>query len=205
MTELEYNGKKYSIPNNWDELTLGDYCRVFSGLDLSGVTEEDGVEKFKRMRTMEGVILSRLLGEDDGFCLDMPLSVYAYLNESVAFLYDASQFTESPRGSLLICGHEWTIPPLQEMPLRQYIDADVAMQGDGVGYCELLRCILARKEDDKWVPFDGDVGIIEKIPCSAALGFVYHFFRLGLASSKISQAFSAMEEVSLQPRSTPNS
>lgn len=208
MTRLEYNGKEYSIPQNWDELTLGDYCRCFKDLDLSGVTEEDEVEKsslreserevakFKRLRTMEGVVLSRLLGEEDGFCLDMPLSVYAFLNESVSFMYDVSQFMENRAASLEVNGNLWTVPSLQEMPLRSYIDADVTMREEG-SYVELLRCILARKEGEKWIPFDGTADDIASLPCSKALGFVYHFFLLGYSSRKISKAYSALEEMSL--------
>lgn len=207
MTKFEFNGKEYLVPESWDELTLGDYCRVFQGMpsELESGDTENELEHFRRLREMESVILSRLLGEKDDFCMSMPLNAYAYLNESVKWMYDIKPFMDAPTGYLKICGNEWTIPPLQEMPLRSYINADMTMQGDNVAYPELLRCILARKDGDKssegriephgeWIPFEGDVGIIEKIPCSKALGFVYHFFLLGSASQKISKAFSRIQE-----------
>ena len=193
MIKLEINDKKYKLPTSWDELTLEDYCRVFYKLS-TGSEDEDVIMKFKRVRENESIILSRLLGEADDFCLGLPMNVYAKLNESVKYLYDVDFLKKNSKAGIIIDGERYSIPPFNEMSLRQYIDADVVMQEkeNELQYIELLAILLTRKDKEgKWIPYNGDyqelMGKLRKIPCSESLGIVYHFFKKGEALKGISK------------------
>ena len=94
MLKVEYDGKKYEIPQSFDELTLEQYCKAFYKLPK---VEEDmsELEKFKIVKENESRILSRLMGEKDDFCMNLPLGIYARLNEAIQFIYDSNYFIKN--------------------------------------------------------------------------------------------------------------
>lgn len=191
--DLEINGKSYKLPTSWDSLTLEQYCKVFYKLDTS--ESDDEIEAFKKSKENEAIILSRLLGEKDDFCLDLPLNVYALLNEKVKFLYDVGYLLKNSKAGIVIDGKRYSIPPFNEMSLRQYIDADVVMKEkeNDMQYIELLSILLTAKDKHgKWESYTGDyqdmMGKLRKLKCSEALPIVYHFFKKGESLKRISQA-----------------
>lgn len=192
MVKLEINEKKYKIPESFEELSLEQYCKVFYKLDTDKTDDE--LMDFKRSRQNESIILSRLLGENDDFCLDLPLNVYAQLNEKVRFLYDVDYLLKNAKAGIVIDGKRYSIPPFNEMSLRQYIDADVVMKEkeNDLQYIELLSILLTAKDrEGKWIPYDGKyeelMGKIRQLKCSEALPLVYHFFKKGEALKRISK------------------
>lgn len=207
--DLEINGKSYKLPTSWDSLTLEQYCKIFYKLDTS--ESDDEIESFKKGKENEAIILSRLLGERDDFCLDLPLNVYALLNEKVKFLYDIDYLLKNSRAGIVIDGKRYSIPPFNEMSLRQYIDADVVMKEkeNDMQYIELLSILLtATDKDGKWVKYTGDyqemMGKLRKMKCSEALPIVYHFFKKSKLSQTVSQlSMKAVENQ--QPQLTANS
>ena len=209
MVKLEINDKHYELPTSFEELTLGQYCKIFYKLDTS--ESDDEIESFKKGKENEAIILSRLLGERDDFCLDLPLNVYALLNEKVKFLYDVGYLLKNSRAGIVVDGKRYSIPPFNEMSLRQYIDADVVMKEkeNDMQYIELLSILLtATDKDGKWEKYNGDyqemMGKLRKMKCSEALPIVYHFFKKGHSLKKLSQlSMKAVENP--QPQHTANS
>lgn len=192
MVKLEINDKVYKIPESFEEMTLEQYCKVFYKLDTS--ESDDEIESFKKSKENEAIILSRLLGERDDFCLDLPLNVYALLNEKVKFLYDVGYLLKNSRAGIVVDGKRYSIPPFNEMSLRQYIDADVVMKEkeNDMQYIELLSILLTAKDKEgKWESYTGDyqdmMGKLRKLKCSEALPIVYHFFKKGESLKIISQ------------------
>lgn len=210
MTKVEINGKKYEIPQSFDEMTLEQYCKAF--YKLPQLDEKmDEVEQFKTIRMNEARILARLMGEDDDFCIDLPLNVYANLNESIKYIYESDYFLKHAKAGVTILGHRYNIPPMSEMSLRQFIDADVVMNNNesDMQYIELLSILLTEKDDKgKWIPYNGDyqdmVGKVRNLKCSDALGLVYHFFKKGEALRKLSQVSMKVVE-NQQPHNTQSS
>jgi hypothetical protein len=209
MVKLEINDKKYKIPESFEELSLDQYCKVFYKLDTDKTDDE--LMDFKRSRQNESIILSRLLGENDDFCLDLPLNVYAQLNEKVRFLYDVDYLLKNAKAGIVIDGKRYSIPPFNEMSLRQYIDADVVMKEkeNDLQYIELLSILLTAKDKEgKWIPYDGKyeelMGKIRQLKCSEALPLVYHFFKKGEALKRISKV-SMKVEASQQHQLTASS
>lgn len=209
MIKLEINDKKYKIPESFDELTLEEYCRIFWKIDTK--ESDDEIENFKRQRENESIILSRMLGESDDFCLSLPLNVYANLLEHTKFIYDVDFLLRSSRAGIVIDGKRYSVPPFNEMPLRQYIDADVVMKDkeNPMQYIELLSVLLTAKDKEgKWIPYNGDyqelMGKLKELKCSEALGIVYHFFKKGHALKVLSQ-LSMKVEASQQRQLTASS
>ena len=209
MVKLEINDKKYKIPESFEELSLEQYCKVFYKLDTDKTDDE--LMDFKRSRQNESIILSRLLGEADDFCLDLPLNVYAQLNEKIRFLYDVDYLLKNAKAGIVIDGKRYSIPPFNEMSLRQYIDADVVMKEkeNDLQYIELLSILLTAKDrEGKWIPYDGKyeelMGKIRQLKCSEALPLVYHFFKKGEALKRISKV-SMKVEASQQHQLTASS
>lgn len=192
MVKLEINDKQYKIPESFEEMDFETYCKVFYKLDTS--ESDDEIESFKKSKENEAIILSRLLGERDDFCLDLPLNVYALLNEKVKFLYDVGYLLKNSRAGIVIDGKRYSIPPFNEMSLRQYIDADVVMKEkeNDMQYIELLSILLTAKDKQgKWESYTGDyqdmMGKLKKLKCSEALPIVYHFFKKSKFSQTVSQ------------------
>ena len=210
MVKLEINDKTYNIPESFEELSFEQYCRAFYKLPRTNDDMED-VEIFKMAKENEATILSRIMGEDDSFCLDLPLNVYARLVEAVQFIYDSDYFSKNAKAGVTIDGKRYSVPPMNEMSLRQYIDADVVLKENEnpLQYIELLSILLTAKDKEgKWVKYNGDyqdmMGKLRKLKCSEALPIVYHFFKRNYTLKKLSQlSMKAVE--SQQPQHTANS
>lgn len=199
MIKLEINDKKYRIPESFDELTLEEYCRIFWKMD--SVMSDDEVEQFKKGVEAESTIISRLMGEEDDFCLGLPINVYSQIVQRLRYLYDVDFLRKSSKAGIVIDGKRYSVPPFNEMPLRQYIDADVILKDkeNPMQYIELLAVLLTAKDKDgKWIPYNGEyqdmMGKLRKMPCSEALGIVYHFFKKGHSLKRISQLSMKVEE-----------
>lgn len=209
MVKLEIDDKQYKIPESFEEMDFETYCKVFYKLDTS--ESDDEIESFKKGKENEAIILSRLLGERDDFCLDLPLNVYALLNEKVKFLYDVGYLLKNSKAGIVVDGKRYSIPPFNEMSLRQYIDADVVMKEkeNDMQYIELLSILLTAKDKQgKWESYTGEyqdmMGKLRKLKCSEALPIVYHFFKKSKFSQTVSQlSMKAVENP--QPQHTANS
>ena len=211
MLKLEINDKKYEIPESFAELTLEQYCKAFYKLPHP-TDDMDEIEKFKLIKENEANVLSRIMGEADGFCLDLPLNVYSQLNKAIQFIYESDYFMKTAKASVVIDNTRYSIPPMDKMSMRQFIDADVVMNEEesNIQYIELLSILLLRKDDKgEYIPYNGDykemMDKVRNLTCDKALGLVYHFFKKGEALQKLSEAYMKLETVSRQLQSTPNS
>ena len=210
MIKLEIGDKKYKIPEGFDELTLEDYCRIFFKLPKFDDNLDD-IDRYRLTRETEAIILSRLLGEGDDFCYSLPLNVYSVLRERTKFIYDIDRIMKSSRAGIVIGKKFYSIPPFNEMSLRQYIDADVVLHEEesNLQYIELLSILLSTKDDrGKWIPYNGEyqelMGKVRSLKCSEALGLVYHFFKKGEVLRRLSEASMKVVE-SQHHQHIPNS
>ena len=201
MIKLEINDKVYKIPESFDEMTLEQYCKVFYKIDNDITSDEDEVTRYKRQSKVQAAILSRILGEDDDFCLDLPINVYSQLLDRTKFIYDNEFLKKVSKAGITIKGKRYSVPPFNEMPLRQYIDADVILKDkeNPLQFIELLSVLLTPKDKDgKWIPYNGDYqevfGNLRGMSCTDTLGLVYHFFKKGEALRRISSLSMKVEE-----------
>ncbi len=211
MTKVEINDKVYSIPSSFDELSLADYCRVFKDLRLFSEDEDESV-LLLNAKVNESIIISRLMGEDDEFCMDIPIELMNRLTPLVDYIYDVRVMLSSHTSSVVIDKVRYFIPMPNEMSLRQYIDAEEVMKEDGDNqYINLLGVLLSRRDSDgKIVPYDGKyqemANKVGGLKCSVALPLVYGFFQRWLPSRRdIKSYLRTMEGGSQQVHNTQDS
>lgn len=198
MYRISINDKEYSVPTAFSDITLGQYVKCFNG--LIDTEKLDGIELFTAVRKNEATIISRLLGEDDDFCLNMPVVIYSELSNSCKFIYSLKTLGHS--NEIVIDDVSYSVPQPDEFSLRQWIDVDVTMQEEGneSRYLDLLAILLMKRGDDgKFIPYGGiDKALrkrIEDLPADKGLGIVYHFFLRGEISRRITSISSKMGEV----------
>ena len=199
MYKITINDKEYHVPTSFDDITMQDYVRCFG--HLKETEKLEGSDLFYAVRENESKIISRLLGEDDDFCMNMPFVVYNDLVDGCQFIYHLRDLPH--KNEIVIDGVKYEIPKPEEFSLRQWIDVDVTMQdenNDGK-FLELLCILLMRRgEDGKFIPYSGDetkelLDKVKKMKASDGLSIVYHFFLKGEISKKLTSISSKMEEV----------
>lgn len=207
MVNIKIGNKVYGVPTNFSEITLQDYCRCFTGLeDTEGL---DGRELFLATKRNEAAIVSRLLGEEDSFALDLPLDFFALVQNATSFIMGIEGL--SHKSTITVDGKVYRAAQPKEMNLRQWIDIDMTIEEDGEGkFVELLSMLLLEVGEDGQVkPYKGyDEEFAKKlgdVRADEGLGMVYRFFLLGAISSRVSEAFSKAEEVTNLSRQSTHS
>ena len=199
MINVEINGKEYKFPNSWDDITMKQYCKLFHNLPESDSKASDELKAVNTIRN-EAMIISRLLGENDGFVEKLPIPVFTYLQHEAKFIYDIDGFLESKIFYLNIDGKKYFMPEPSEMSLRQYIDSDMIMADDKNQdqFIELLSCLLLPYDKNGKAEYDGRyedlIPKIEKMKASDGLPFIYTFFKKKELSRMLSEASSKAEE-----------
>lgn len=200
MLKIEINEKEYRIPSSFDEMNLEQYCKAFYNLPKYGGDEEDKVAYYRHLKNSESIIMSRIMGEADDFCINLPLSVYSRILSELKFVYDSEGLLKNTRASIEIDGERYWIPNFEQMSMRQYIDADMVMkeEDNDMQYIEMLAILLLRKDSKgEFEVYDGNyqdkIEKIRKLSCSIALPLVYHYYKKKEVSKKLSQVSMKVE------------
>jgi len=207
MINLTINNKDYSVPTTFSDITLRQYCRIFSGLKKTDGLE--GRELFMANKENEAAILSRLLGENDDFAMELPLSLYSTLVEATSFIYGLQDMKH--KGSIEVDGKTYKASKPEEMNLRQWIDIDVTSEEDGTDkFIDILSMLLTEVgEDGQPKPYKGYNKEFAKTlgdtPCSESLPIVFRFFLKGAVSSRITRLYSMLTGVGRSLRDTQSS
>lgn len=207
MIELEINNKHYRIPTTFNDLSLREYCRVFSNLEPTDGLE--GRELFLANKRNEAAILSRLMGERDDFAMELPLSLYSSLVEATSFIYGLQNVKH--KGSVEIDGKTYKASKPEEMNLRQWIDIDVTSEEESPDkFIDILSMLLVEVgEDGEKKPYKGfDPEFSRRLgetSCSESLPIVYRFFLKGAVSSRLTRLYSTLTAVGRSLRDTQSS
>ena len=198
MKKLKINDKEYNLPENWKEITMKTYCHMFYKLEETTSKMSDEEKQVITIRN-EAKIISRLLGENDDFCLTLPVEVFNKIRNNIQFVYEISDFLDSKIFYLNIDGKKYFMPAPNEMSLRQYIDADIIMKDDNKNqFIELLACLLLPVGKDGKYEYDGKyqdlVPKISEMSAEDGLPFIYTFFKKKIISKKVSEQFSKVQE-----------
>ena len=198
MIRLKINNKDYELPTSFDDITLEDYCRIFRKLtDIDKI--EDDREKYISIKKNEATIISRLLGERDDFCLDLPLPLFDKLTKLCNFIYGIDNLKR--KNEIVIDGKKYKVGEVNKFSTRKWIDIDITTKdSDDDLYIQLLAILLDEvQEDGKLKAYDGNyqklMPKLAKMKCSDALPIVYYFFWRGANLRKIMKACSAMQEI----------
>ena len=196
MKRIDINGRKYDYPESFDDITMKQYVNCFYGLrDATGDDADIALTTIEN----EAIIISRLLGESDDFCYRIPLPVFRRLQEASAFIYQIKDFMDSKEFSIKIDGRKYFMPDVEEMSLRQFIDADMIMKEEGKDqFIELLACLLLPYREDGTFEYNGNyrelIPKIEQMRASDGLPFIYTYFKKKVLSKKVLEDFSQVRE-----------
>ena len=202
MKKIEINDKEYNLPENWKELNMKTYCRLFYKLEDTNNKMDDATRSIVTLRN-ESKIISRLLNENDDFVLSLPVEIFNKLRENIQFIYVINEFFDSKAFYLNIDGKKYFMPAPNEMSLRQYIDSDIIMKEENENqFIELLACLLLPVGKDGKYEYDGKyqdlVPKIENMPAEDGLPFIYTFLKKKILSEKVSEDFSKVREAANQ-------
>lgn len=198
MTKLKINDKEYNLPEGWKDVNMKTYCRLFYKLENTNDKMDERTIEIITLRN-ESKIISRLLDEDDDFCLNLPVDIFNILRNKIQFLYDINTFLDSKIFYLNIDGKKYFMPEPKEMALRQYIDADIIMKQENENqFIELLACLLLPVGKDGKYEYDGKyqdiIPKIENMSAADGLPFIYTFFKKKVISKKVSEDFSKVHQ-----------
>jgi len=202
MKKITINNKEYNLPENWKELNMKTYCRLFYKLEDTNDKMDDATRSIVTLRN-ESKIISRLLNESDDFVLSLPVEIFNKLRENIQFIYEINNFLDSKIFYLNIDGKKYFMPAPNEMSLRQYIDADIIMKEENENqFIELLACLLLPLGKDGKYEYDGKyqdlIPKIENMSAEDGLPFIYTFFKKKILSEKVSEDFSKVREAANQ-------
>jgi len=210
MKVIKINDKEYSLPESWKDITMKLYCHLFYKLEETTSKMGDDERRLVTLRN-EAKIVSRLLGEEDDFCLTLPVEAFNMIRDNIQFIYEIGEFLDSKIFYLNIDGKKYFMPSPNEMSLRQYIDADIIMKDNNKNqFIELLACLLLPVGKDGKYEYDGKyqdlIPKIEEMSAEDGLPFIYTYFKKKIISKKVSEQFSKVrEQVSQLVQSTGNS
>lgn len=202
MKKITINDKEYNLPENWKELNMKTYCRLFYKLEDTNDKMDDATRSIVTLRN-ESKIISRLLNESDDFVLSLPVEIFNKLRENIQFIYVINEFFDSKVFYLNIDGKKYYMPAPNEMSLRQYIDSDIIMKEENENqFIELLACLLLPLGKDGKYEYDGKyqdlVPKIENMSAEDGLPFIYTFLKKKILSEKVSEDFSKVREAANQ-------
>ena len=202
MKKITINDKEYNLPENWKELNMKTYCRLFYKLEDTNDKMDDATRSIVTLRN-ESKIISKLLNESDDFVLSLPVEIFNKLRENIQFIYVINEFFDSKVFYLNIDGKKYFMPAPNEMSLRQYIDSDIIMKEENENqFIELLACLLLPIGKDGKYEYDGKyqdlVPKIENMSAEDGLPFIYTFLKKKILSEKVSEDFSKVREVANQ-------
>lgn len=202
MISLTINNKEYEVPTTFSDITLKEYCRIFSGLESTDGLE--GKELFLANKRNEAAILSRLMGEEDGFAMELPLSLYSSLVEATSFIYGLQDVKH--KGFIELDGKTYKASKPEEMNLRQWIDIDVTSEEESPDkFIDILSMLLV-EEGKPYKGFDPEFSRrLGETSCSESLPIVYRFFLKGAVSSRLTRLYSTLTAVGRSLRDTQGS
>lgn len=199
MIKLTINGKDYKLPEHWEDVTMEMYTKAFRNLRN---TTEDMSDEEKQSITQrnEAIIISRLLGENDDFILDLPFPLFIELQSKIMFIYDIGQFMTNSTNYISIDGKKYFMPDVDKMSLRQYIDTDMILKdmSNPLQYIELLAALLVPIDGEYDGQYQDRMGKISKMNAKDVLPFVYTFFKKKELSKRISKHYSKVKEMASQ-------
>lgn len=216
MKQFTLNKKEYNLPENWEDLTLIQYCNAFFQVkeyeeDPNLSKEENDVALIRHTRQNESIIISRLMGEDDEWAMDLPIEIYSYLQNSLAFIFDIKEFvTGDLHFHLTVDGIDYTLTDIKEMPLRQYIDVEEVLKDNDnpTRFCDLLAIILknVEKEEKYNGSYEEMSHKLQNIPAKDGLPFIYTLLKKKVILLNAIQASTTLEEIqNLLPQNISNS
>lgn len=151
-----------NIPTSWDDITFGEYCRMYSQVTDEMTDEEKVVSVLCNLLDIDTAILSDLKKTD----VDNIFKTLSFMSETIPAVKGFE-----------IDGYWYEIPVVDTMTYRQYTDAEASVDVNSPYNIFELACCLFVQSGTTYST-KGAERLKEKIgalPCTAVVGAVLDF------------------------------
>lgn len=188
MTTLEYNGTTVRVPDNWDDITLGQYDTIFPE---QPETPRDRV-----------AFVARVCKVEEGLLLDWPAEIFERIIGLLGFLFEANPARPNP--CVTIEGVEYLVSTEDKLTLGEWVDIEEAQKSGDRVLSEIL-AIVCRPLDEA---YDCDRTEERRVlyaaqPVSTFLGVLAFFLQCKNAFEKRAASYSKLAQgIGLLARNT---
>lgn len=180
MVEIEYNDVKISVPESWDDITLGVY------------------EKFHKQKPVthrERVTQTALVcGIDPELLLGWPTEVFNEVVRIAGFIFKDTNTEPTP--IVDVNGTPYVVPIEDELTLGAYVDADEVQKTSDAVLSNVL-AIVCRPAGEKYDHRQNDerAAMFAALPVSKVLGVLGFFLHCKQALDRHTAAYSNLREL----------
>ena len=175
-----------TIPEKWEQVTLGQFERIMS--IIKGEEENTSINVVK--------LLAILTDTDEEYINSLPAEFVESLMARLVFLNDDPTKDSDKMATSQICidGEFYHINYMEQMKFGEYVQVNEVTKANPLDYSSIL-AILCRKKDE---PFDDDFAanqfqkrkeMFSKRPVTDIIPLIAFFLRLYLVSQKLSKAY----------------
>lgn len=188
MVIIEYDNRKISVPENWNDVTLGEYEQFYS---LKPETARGRV-----------ALIAQVCKIDAETLLSWPTEVFNVIVDRLLFLYGDNPVPPSP-----VCeidGVKYIVPIEDELSLGAYVDADEAQKA-GANVISNVLAIVCRPAGEEYNYKNNEMraAMFAAQPMSKVLGVMGFFLRCSNVLKQYTLAFGSLRQVAdLLPRNT---
>lgn len=182
---LKYFGE-WNVPKSWDELDLKTFQEI----------EEYYSDKDKEFDTRDvlHIFTKRSLDEIN----ELPMEFTERILDELSWLGVEPQY-DKPTNKVVIDGELYKVNVQEKLKTGEFVAVDTILKHDKHNYAAIL-AILCRKDDEQYdSKFENEVmekrvEMWERQPVMKVMPIVTFFLTLWLASSQLTQLYSAVEE-----------
>ena len=175
MIRLEYEGVEVSIPENWDDITLGHY-------------ETFHMDEHKTARERVALV-AKICKTDVDLLLNWPAEVFNRIVDYLWFLFE--DVTSVPCPSVEVDGVKYVVPIEEELSLGAWIDLDEAQRA-GEAVLSTVLAIVCRPAGEAYDTGNTETrrAMFAALPVSRVFGVLAFFLTCRTAYDKRIAAFS---------------
>lgn len=179
MIKLEYDNTRVSVPESWDDITLGFYESFY---DAKPLTARERVEW-----------VARICKVDEALLLGWPSEVFNRIVGYLDFLFKNNPAEPSPYVD--IGGIRYVVPIEEELTLGAWVDIDEA-QKQGENVLSNILAIVCRPVGEPYSCENNDMRreMFAALPVSKVLGVLAFFLRCKNVCDRRTQTFSDLAQ-----------
>lgn len=186
MVKIEYNKDVINVPENWNEITLGQYERFYT---RKPETNREHVE-----------FVAEICAISPEALLAMDVSVFDNLVHILGFMFQDSGYEAAP--SMVIDGVTYVVSVEDRLTVAEWVDADTA-QKEGLDVISNVLAIVCRPSGETYDSDRSDArrDLFKAQPFSTVAPVMSFFLQCNQQLSALTQAFISLKTAAdLLPR-----
>lgn len=180
MVELEYKGVKIQIPENWDDITLAEWDRIYRQRPKSGPERV--------------AFVAQLCKVDEDTVRSWPYEIFNMMVARTRFVFGANPY--APASEITLDGVRYIIAVEDDLTLGEWIDAEEAQKAGDAVLANVLAvvCRPAGEAYDYRIN-DKRRAMFEALPTSSVLPLLGFFLHCKQQSDKLTKTSLQLAEL----------